>query len=92
MLWPFLPGIDWIMEMDRTGLVVVPILMLVIAAALAVSVQYDLSRIALERAPVIVVSVALTLALAYALTCYVTAVFSRWRIRRDLRRVSLPNF
>jgi hypothetical protein len=30
--------------------------------------------------------------LAYALVCYATAVFSRWRIRRDLRRVSLLDF
>lgn len=92
MLRPFLPGVDWIMEMDRTGLVIVPLLMLAIGAALAVSVQYDLSRMALERTPVIVLSVALTLVLAYALVCYATAVFSRWRIRRDLRRVSLPDF
>lgn len=92
MLQPFLPGIDWIMEMDRTGLIIVPLLMLVLGAALTVSVQYDLSRVAMERTPVVVLSVALALALGYALVCYGMAVFSRWRIRRDLRRVSLPNF
>ena len=92
MLRPFLPGIDWILEMDRMGLVIVPILMLALGAALAVSVQYDLARVALERTPVVVLSVALTLALVYALICYATALGSRWRIRRDLRRVSLPNF
>lgn len=91
-LRPFLPGIDWIMEMDRTGLVIVTLLMVVLGAALAVSVQYDIARIAMGRPPAVVLSAALVLGLAYALVCYGTAAFSRWRIRRDLRRVSLPDF
>lgn len=89
---PFLPVLDWIIEMDRSGLIVVPLLMLAAGVMLAVSVGYDLARIDAGQTPAIVLSAALALGLAYSLTCYVTAVMARWRIRRDLRRVSLPNF
>ncbi|MFT3722467.1 MAG: tetratricopeptide repeat protein [Hyphomonadaceae bacterium] len=89
---PFLPVLDWIIEMDRSGLVILPLLMLALGGMLAFSVAYDLERIEVGEAPAIVLSLALAIGLTYALVCYATAVFARWRIRRDLRRVSLPDF
>lgn len=91
-LRPFLKGVDWIVEMNRTGLVIVPVLMLALGFILKISIDYDLERIAYGRAPVIVLSVIVALALVYALVSYWTALSARWRIRRDLRRLSLPNF
>ncbi len=44
-LRPFLAGVDWIVEMDRRGLVIVPLLIAVVGAIWAVSVIYDLARI-----------------------------------------------
>ncbi len=92
LMRPFLPVLDWILEMDRSGLIVVPLLMMAAAAILAFSVGYDLARIDAGQTPAIILSLSLALGLAYALVCYITAVLARWRIRRDLRRVSLPNF
>lgn len=91
-LRPFLPGIDWIVEMDRRGLVVVPVLMTVVAFVFAVSLSYDLRKIAEGQSPVIALSVAAGGVLVYALVSYVTAFSARLRIRRDLRRISLPDF
>lgn len=91
-LRPFLPGIDWIVEMDRRGLIVVPALTLLIGFVFAVSLTYDLDKLASGQSPVIALSAASGLALLYALVSYVTAFTARLRIRRDLRRISLPDF
>jgi tetratricopeptide (TPR) repeat protein len=92
LLKPFLPGIDWIMEMNRSGLVLVPLLMAAIAASDWVSVNYDLDRIAYGMMPLIIVSVGLAGVLLYALVCYLTAIGARLRIWRDLRKIALPDF
>jgi tetratricopeptide (TPR) repeat protein len=89
---PFMPGVDWIVEMNRTGLVVVPLLMTVIGLAAWVSVTYDLERMAYGMTPLIIVSVGLAGLFLYALVCYLSAIGARWRIRRDLRKIALPNF
>lgn len=92
LLSPFIPGIDWIVEMDRRGLVIVPLLMSVIGLMALVSISYDLNRIEAGLSPVIVLSVGLCGLLGYALVCYLTAIFARLHIRRDLRRIALPHF
>jgi tetratricopeptide (TPR) repeat protein len=92
LLRPFQQGIDWIVEMNRSGLVVMPLLMAVIGFALWVSVNYDLDRLAYGMTPLIIVSVGLAGLLLYALVCYLTAIGARWRIRRDLRKIALPDF
>jgi len=93
LMRPFLPGVDWIVEMDRIGLVVVPVLMLVLGAAFGVSTLYDLARIDAGLPPAIVLSVGLGAALIYAAVSYVTAFSARLRIRSDLRKITLlPNF
>jgi tetratricopeptide (TPR) repeat protein len=91
-LKPFLPCIDWIVEMDRRGLVLVPVLIAVICFVFAVSLSYDLQKIEAGRDPAIILSVASGGLLLYALVCYLTAAAARFRIRRDLRRISLPDF
>ena len=91
-LTPFLPMVDWIVEMDRRGLVVVPGLICVIGFVFAVSLGFDLQRIEAGVAPALILSVASGAALIYALVSYITAVSARARIRRDLRRISLPKF
>lgn len=91
-LKPFLPLVDWIVEMDRRGLVIVPLLMCVIAFVFVVSLAYDLTRIEAGVAPAIILSAASGLALLFALISYFMAISARFRIRRDLRRISLPRF
>jgi tetratricopeptide (TPR) repeat protein len=91
-LRPFLPLVDWIVEMDRRGLIVVPVLLCVIGFVFAVSLAFDLQRIEAGVAPAIVLSAASGGALIYALVSYFTAVLARLRIRRDLRRIALPKF
>jgi predicted Zn-dependent protease len=89
----FLPGVDWIVEMDRRGLVVVPLLTTVLAGAFSVSLLYDLARIEAGRTPAIVLTVGLGGVLAYALVSYLTAISARLRIRNDLRKITLlPRF
>ena len=92
MLRPFLPLIDWIVEMDRRGLVIVPLLILVLGFVFAVSLIYDLRMIETGRSPVIILSVASGVALVFAVVSFVTAVSARLRIRRDLGKISLPDF
>jgi len=91
-LRPFVPGIDWIVEMDRRGLVVIPVLMAAIGIVFAISLNYDLQKIATGRSPAIIISAASGSALLYAMVSYIAAVLARLRIRRDLRRISLPDF
>ncbi len=91
-LKPFLPLVDWIVEMDRRGLMIVPVLMFVIACVFAVSLTFDLHRVEAGVAPAIIISAASGLAFLYTLVSYVTAVLARFQIRRDLRRISLPKF
>jgi predicted Zn-dependent protease len=89
----FLPGVDWIVEMDRRGLVVVPLLTTVLPGAFSVSLLYDLARIEAGRTPAIVLTVGLGGVLAYALVSYLTAISARLRIRNDLRKITLlPRF
>lgn len=92
LLRPFLPGVDWMLEMDRRGLVILPILMGVLGLAALVSILYDLGRVAAGLVPAVILSVGLTGLFAYALACYGVALAARWRIRRDVRRIQLPDF
>lgn len=92
LLRPFLPMIDWIVEMDRRGLVVVPLLMAVLGFIFAVSLVYDLRMMELGQSPAIILSAAAGVALLFATVSYWTAIAARLRIRRDLRKISLPNF
>lgn len=92
LLKPFLPGIDWIVEMDRGGLFVIPLVMLVPFFVFVVSLIYDLDRIAEGKSPAIILSLAAGAALVFGLVSYFTAITTRWRIRRDLRKLSLPDF
>lgn len=91
-LRPFLPLVDWIVEMDRRGLFIVPALMCVLGFVFIVSLAFDLQRTAAGVAPAIILSAASGGALFYALVSYFTAVSARLQIRRDLRRISLPKF
>lgn len=92
LLRPFLSGVDWIVEMDRRGLVIVPLLTGVIGLMWAVAVSYDLARIESGRSPAVLFSVGLGIAFIYAAVSYATAIHARVQIRRDLKRVALPNF
>ena len=93
LLRMFLPGVDWIVEMDRRGLVIVPLLMIPLAGSSLVSLIYDLARIEAGRPPALVLSVGLGGVLLYALVSYLTAITARMRIRHDLRKISLlPRF
>ena len=93
LLAMFLPGVDWIVEMDRRGLVIVPLLTAVLAAAFSVSLTYDLARMEAGRSPAIVLTAGLGGALVYALVSYLTAISARLRIRNDLRKITLlPKF
>lgn len=92
LLRPFLSGVDWIVEMDRRGLVIVPLLIGVVAVLWALSVTYDLARVEAGRSPAILFSVGLGVVFIYAAVSYLTAVHARMQIRRDLKRVALPNF
>lgn len=91
-LRPFLPLVDWIVEMDRRGLVMVLLPMCFIGLVLFLSLEYDLGRVAAGARPLVVVSAAAIFALAYVLVSYVMSVLARFQIRRDLRRISLPKF
>ena len=92
LLRPFAPGIDWIVEMDRNGLVIAPVLIGGVGAVFAVSLGYDLTRIERVQAPAVILSAASGVALVIAMVSYCTAVAARLRIRRDLRHISLPKF
>lgn len=91
-LRPFIPMVDWIVEMDRRGLFIVPLLMGVLGFVFVISLAFDLQRIEAGVAPAIILSAASGLALTYTLVSYFTAVFARMQIRRDLRRIALPKF
>lgn len=92
LLRPFLTGVDWIVEMDRRGLIVLPLLMAVLGGLFAVALMNDMRRMEAGDAPAVVVALPLGLALLYAAISYLTAIRVRMRIRRDLRRVALPDF
>lgn len=91
-LRPFLPLVDWIVEMDRRGLFVVPLLMCVLGFVFVISLAFDLDRIEAGVAPAIILSAASGVAIVATLVSYFTAIFARMQIRRDLRRISLPKF
>lgn len=93
-LWlrPFIPLVDWIVEMDRSGLVVVPLLTCVLGFIFMISLAFDLERIEAGVAPALILSVASGVAIITTLVSYFTAIFARMQIRRDLRRISLPRF
>lgn len=91
-LRPFLSGVDWIVEMDRRGLVIVPLLTGVIGLFWVLAVLFDLARVETGRSPALLFSVGLGIAFIYAAVSYITAVHARMQIRRDLKRVALPNF
>ncbi len=91
-LRPFLPLVDWIVEMDRRGLVTVLLPMCMIGVVLFLSLTYDVARIAAGVRPLVVVSAGAILALLYALASYFISIAARFQIQRDLRRISLPKF
>jgi tetratricopeptide (TPR) repeat protein len=92
LLRPFLTGVDWMVEMDRRGLVILPLLTVVLAGMFAIALSRDIGRANAGEAPAVVVALPLGLALFYVLVSYLTAIFMRAQIRRDLRRVALPDF
>jgi tetratricopeptide (TPR) repeat protein len=92
LLRPFLSGVDWFVEMDRRGLVLAPLLTGVIGIMWAVALLYDLARIGAGRSPAVLFSIGLGVAFVYAAVSYGAAVHARMQIRRDLKRVALPNF
>lgn len=91
-LRPFLPLVDWILEMDRRGLVVVPLVTCALGFVFAISLAFDLERIEAGVAPAIILSAASGGAIIAMLVSYFTAILARIQIRRDLRRISLPKF
>ena len=91
-LRPFLSGVDWIVEMDRRGLVIVPLLIAVVGIMWTVAVRYDLARMEAGRSPAVLFSIGLGAAFIYGAVSYVTAIHARAQIRRDLKRVALPDF
>lgn len=92
LLRPFLAGVDWVVEMDRRGLVVVPLLTGVIGLMWVVAVTYDLARIQTGRSPAVLFSVGLGVVFIYGAVSFLTAVHARMQIRRGLKRVALPHF
>ena len=92
LLRPFLTGVDWIVEMDRRGLVIVPLLTGLIGLLWALALTYDVARVQTGRSPAVLFSVGLGVAFIYAAVSFLTAVHARMQIRRDLKRVALPNF
>lgn len=92
LLRPFLAGVDWMVEMDRRGMAIVLLIMLVLGALLTFSVSFDLAKIAAGASPALIISAGLAVAFVFTLVSYLTAVIVRMQIRRDLRRVALPNF
>jgi tetratricopeptide (TPR) repeat protein len=92
-LKPFLAGVDWMVEMDRRGLLMLPLLMVAVFGVLAMSVTYDASRIQAGRTPVLAISIVLSAIVIYAVVAYLAAILARIRIWRDLREISLsPKF
>lgn len=91
-LKPFLPGVDWMVEMDRPGLFIVGGVLGVLSLLLLYNAFRDIARALLGLPPVIVISVALLAAVVYGGICYATAIGARMRIRRDLKRIALPKF
>ncbi|MEP7210883.1 MAG: tetratricopeptide repeat protein [Alphaproteobacteria bacterium] len=92
LLKPFLPCVDWIVEMDRNGLIGLPVIGAIVVVAFGLSLNYDLSRLAAGRSPVVIFSAALAIVLLFGGVAYAIALSARLGIRRDLRRVALPNF
>lgn len=92
LLRPFLSGVDWIVEMDRQGLVIVPLLTGVIGLLWALALMFDVTRMQTGRSPALLLSVGLGFAFIYAAVSYITAIRARMQIRRDLKRVALPDF
>ena len=92
LLKPFLSGVDWIIEMDRQGLLLMPFAIAPVGLALWGAIDADTQRIARGLEPAIVISLVIGAAFAYLCIVYAAAAFTRWRIRRDLKRIALPNF
>ena len=57
--------IDWIVEMDRRGLMIVPVLMVVMACVFAVSLNSSSAR-SRRESPAIIISIAAAVSLLYA--------------------------
>lgn len=92
LLKPFLPCVDWIVEMDRAGLVAIPLLGVPVGIALALSVLYDLGQAAKGEPPAVIFSVALGVVMLIGGVSYAVAMAARMGIRRDLKTVALPRF
>jgi tetratricopeptide (TPR) repeat protein len=89
-LRPFLAGIDWLVDMDRRGLVLLALCMTpLLVIALAAGAR-DVALIQAGRAPALVLTLAALGLLGYGAVCYVYALSARVRIRADLKRIALP--
>jgi predicted Zn-dependent protease len=91
-LKPLHPFIDWIIEMDRGGLIGVPLILAALSWALFVAVKYDMAQSAAGRPPVVVFCLGLGVMLVVGAVSYGAALSARLGIARDLRRVALPRF
>jgi predicted Zn-dependent protease len=89
-LTPFLPGIDWLVDMDRRGLVLLALCMAPLLVIALVAGARDVALIQAGRAPVLVLTLAALGLLGYGAVCYVYALLARVRIRDDLKRIALP--
>lgn len=92
LLKPFLPCVDWIVEMDRAGLVAIPLLAVPVGLALGVSVLYDMGQMAKGEPPALILSAALGVVALIGGVSYAVALAARMGIRRDLKTVALPRF
>lgn len=91
-LKPFLPGIDWIVEMDRGGLIAFPFALAPVAACFVVSLLNDFRRAEAGLPSATIVTIVLLSLLLYGTVSYAVAAATRLRIRRDLKRIALPDF
>ncbi|MGE0740907.1 MAG: tetratricopeptide repeat protein [Hyphomonadaceae bacterium] len=89
---PFLPGVDWIVEMDRGGIVAFPLMLGVLALCFVLSALNDMRRAEAGLQSAAAVTVVLGAPLLYGAICYAIAASTRLRIRADLKRIALPRF
>ena len=91
-LRPFLPLVDWIIEMDRAGLVGLPVLLAGQAWALWLAIGYDLAQVHAGKPVLVIFSASLGIVFLASAIAYAVALAERLGIARDLRQVALPRF
>lgn len=91
-LKPFVPGIDWLVEMNRVGAALLALTLIPLSVIFLAALIQDIARINAGMTPALVISLGSFGLLVYAGVCYATAFHARLRIRRDLKRIALPNF